>query len=81
MPTFGDAFDAETVLHRSGCACGRHRSVVEHERASVTLRCEVTANPDRRYEGVVASAVMRAVFPRDAARRSHQPTPYLISLV
>jgi nitrate/nitrite transport system substrate-binding protein len=37
------------------------------------LRCEPVApagSEEKRYEGVVASAVMRAVFPRDAARRA-----------
>src|SRR6202011_1651220 len=35
------------------------------------LRCEpVPQSEDKRYEGVVASAVMRAVFPKDAVRRA-----------
>src|SRR5262249_27082742 len=41
--------------------------------AERTLRCEPVAPPpteEKRYEGVVASAVMRAVFPQDAARRA-----------
>ena len=28
---------------------------------------------DKRYQGVVASAVMRAMFPKDAARRAFEP--------
>jgi nitrate/nitrite transport system substrate-binding protein len=73
MSTFDDAFDSERGLSRSGCVCGRHRSVAEHEHAALTLRCEQVApaqSEHKRYEGVVASAVMRAVFPKDAARRA-----------
>src|SRR5207237_10892121 len=41
--------------------------------ARLTLQCAPVEEPrsaERRYEGVVASAVMRAVFPKDAARRA-----------
>src|ERR1700748_3599163 len=71
MSTFDDPFDAEREL-KTGCVCGRHRSAAEHDHAGRTLRCdEVPAqSEDKRYEGVVASAVMRAVFPKDAARRA-----------
>src|SRR5882762_6078782 len=74
MSTFDDPFDADRELSRSPCVCGRHRSAAEHEQAALTLRCEPVAyqstSDDKRYEGVVASAVMRAVFPQDAARRA-----------
>jgi nitrate/nitrite transport system substrate-binding protein len=70
MSTFDDPFDPDRTLSRSGCACGRHRSAAEHAQAALTLRCEETTGEDKRYEGVVASAVMRAVFPQDAARRA-----------
>ncbi|HTO66368.1 MAG TPA: CmpA/NrtA family ABC transporter substrate-binding protein [Bradyrhizobium sp.] len=70
MSTFDDPFDPDRVLSRSGCVCGRHRSASDHERAAAGLRCEETTSEEKRYEGVVASAVMRAVFPRDAARRA-----------
>src|SRR5258708_40252176 len=74
MSTFDDPFDAARALSRSPCVCGRHRSAAEHEQAALTLRCEPVAyqstSEDKRYEGVVASAVMRAVFPQDAARRA-----------
>ena len=35
-------------------------------------RCAASRQPseDKRYEGVVASAVMRAMFPKDVARRA-----------
>ena len=70
MPTFDDPFDADRELSRTGCACGQHRSEAEHAEATLALRCEPVAGEDKRYEGVVASAVMRAMFPRDAARRA-----------
>jgi nitrate/nitrite transport system substrate-binding protein len=69
MSTFDNPFDPARRL-RAGCACGRHASEEEHERAVSLAVQEVAADPDRRFEGVVASAVMRAVFPRDAMRRA-----------
>ena len=68
MPTFDDPFDSELSL--SGCVCGQHRSDAEHAHSALALRCEPIANEEKRYEGVVASAVMRAMFPKDAARRA-----------
>jgi nitrate/nitrite transport system substrate-binding protein len=66
-------FDPDLSLHRSGCACGRHRSAAEHaEAARLDLQC-APAQPqsdDARYQGVVANAVMRQIFPQDAARRA-----------
>ena len=71
MSTFDNPFDAKRALNRVGCACGRHVSQIEHERdAAPTLQCTPVESEDKRYEGVVASAVMRAVFPQDAARRA-----------
>ena len=64
MSIFDDPFDSERELVRQGCVCGQHRSAAEHEYAERTLRCEPVAPPsseEKRYEGVVASAVMRAV--------------------
>src|SRR5262249_51267785 len=61
------------ALSRSGCVCGQHRSAAEHDYAERVLRCEAVApaaSEEKRYEGVVASAVTRAVFPNDAARRA-----------
>jgi nitrate/nitrite transport system substrate-binding protein len=72
MSTFDDPFDSDRRLARSGCACGRHRSQAEHDLAA-RLQCapvEETRSVDQRYDDVVASAVMRAIFPRDAARRA-----------
>src|SRR3982075_4771617 len=70
MSTFDDPFDADRELIRSGCVCGQHRSAAEHEHATLALRCEPVESEEKRYEGVVASAVMRAMFPKDAARRA-----------
>jgi nitrate/nitrite transport system substrate-binding protein len=74
MSTFDNPFDPRNRLNRSGCSCGRHVSQIEHDRdAAQALQCApVESKPieEKRYEGVVASAVMRAVFPKDAARRA-----------
>jgi nitrate/nitrite transport system substrate-binding protein len=71
MSTFDNPFDPKHRLNRSSCACGRHVSRIEHERdAAPGLQCTPVESEDKRYEGVVASAVMRAVFPQDAARRA-----------
>ena len=73
MPMFDNPFDPRNRLTRSGCACGRHISQLEHD-CDTQLQCapvESQSNSDeKRYQGVVASAVMRAMFPKDAARRA-----------
>src|SRR6266540_7051276 len=70
MSTFDNSFDPKRPL-AGGCSCGRHVSQAEHEDdAQRRLRCVAVEIEDKRYEGVVASAVMRAVFPQDAARRA-----------
>ena len=77
MSTFDDPFDAERRLNRTGCVCGRHRSQAEHEQAAQQLQCASVEPPiasgTERYQDVVASAVMRAVFPQDRARRLFLP--------
>jgi nitrate/nitrite transport system substrate-binding protein len=71
MSVFDNPFDPERELKRWGCTCGRHRSQAEHDaKAQRQLKCEAVASEEKRYEGVVASAVLRAVFPKDAARRA-----------
>ena len=71
MSTFDNVFDLKRGLNRTGCSCGRHVSQIEHERDAVpALQCTPVESEDKRYQGVVASAVMRAVFPQDAARRA-----------
>src|SRR5262245_37598659 len=66
---FDDPFDGKARLDRSGCRCGLHGSEREHD-AATRLQCVPAQSDDKRYEGVVASAVMRAIFPRDVARRA-----------
>src|SRR5216684_8320133 len=70
MSTFDDPFDADRKLSRSGCVCGQHGSAAEHDSAALMMRCEPVETDAQRYESVVASAVMRAMFPKDAARRA-----------
>jgi nitrate/nitrite transport system substrate-binding protein len=71
MSTFDDPFDPHRPLTRSGCACGRHISAAEHEAdARRQLSCAAVESEDKRYQSVVTAAVMRAVFPRDRARRA-----------
>src|SRR6202790_3422521 len=68
MGLFDVPFDSKRRLNR-GCACGRHSSQSEHDAGA--LECvAVPESDEKRYEGVVASAVMRAIFPKDAARRA-----------
>ena len=71
MSTFDDPFDADRRLSRSGCVCGQHRlrGRARSGRAGAALRAGADG-AKQRYEGVVASAVMRAMFPKDAARRA-----------
>jgi nitrate/nitrite transport system substrate-binding protein len=71
MSIYDQPFDPNRPLERAGCICGRHRSPAEHDyEAGRTMMCAPVANEERTYEGVVASAVMRQIFPRDAARRA-----------
>src|SRR6202163_4702459 len=70
MSTFDNPFDPDRRLHSGGCSCGLHASDAEHH-AAAQLQVQATIESEqKRYEGVVASAVMRAMFPRDAARRA-----------
>ena len=74
MSTFDDAFDADRAL-RPGCGCGLHRSQAEHDNEARTkFVAEAVAGEDRRFEGVVNGAVMRALFPQDATRRAFLKT-------
>src|SRR5436189_6090011 len=70
MSTFDNPFDPGHGLHASGCSCGRHGSEAEHQAARRPEPGAVAASEQSRFEAVVASAVMRAVFPQDAARRA-----------
>jgi nitrate/nitrite transport system substrate-binding protein len=66
MSTFDNPFDPRRRL-ASGCSCGRHHSQSDHDQA---LQATAVESDDKRYEGVVTSAVLRAMFPRDATRRA-----------
>ena len=73
MSIYDRPFDRDRPLERAGCICGRHRSTAEHDyEARRTMMCEPVAeqSEEKTYEGVVASAIMRKVFPKDAARRA-----------
>ena len=74
MSTFDNPFDPSRRLNGTGCACGLHANDAEHAREAATRwQCapaeSQTPGDEKRYEGVVASAVMRAMFPKDAGRR------------
>src|ERR1700687_1149848 len=68
MSTFDNPLDPSRSLHSASCGCGRHVSQAEHER-DTQLQCLPVENEEKRYENVVASAVLRAIFPKDAGRR------------
>src|SRR5258708_8219040 len=70
MSTFDNPFDPDRRLRCNACSCGRHVSQAEHEVAAQLQIQASLESEQKRYEGVVASAVMRAMFPRDAARRA-----------
>jgi nitrate/nitrite transport system substrate-binding protein len=77
MPIHDRPFDPNRPLKRSGCICGRHRSPEEHDDDTArTMQCvPLEAQSDeKRYAGVVASAVMREIFPKDTARRAFLKT-------
>ncbi|MBV9235291.1 MAG: ABC transporter substrate-binding protein [Xanthobacteraceae bacterium] len=68
MSTFDNPFDPRNRL--SGCFCGQHRSQIEHDRmAEPALQRGPVESEEKRYEGVIASAVLRAMFPKDVGRR------------
>ncbi len=70
MSAFDNPFDPNRRLHSSGCACGQHASEAEHRAEEVALQTAAVESEQKRYEGVIASAVMRAMFPQDAGRRA-----------
>jgi nitrate/nitrite transport system substrate-binding protein len=65
-----DPFDAMRA-RGSFCQCGRHVSQRDHDDdANRTLQCAAVESGEKRYEGVVATAVLRAAFPAPATRRA-----------
>ena len=70
MSTFDNPLDPDRRLRAGGCSCGAHGSEAEHQ-AAAELQIQASIESEtKRYQGVVASAVMRAMFPQDAARRA-----------
>ncbi|TAJ24804.1 MAG: twin-arginine translocation signal domain-containing protein, partial [Reyranella sp.] len=67
---FKDPFDPKTLLGR-GCSCGGNHAEADHAR--LTASAVPTAEEDR-WNRVVDAAVLRAVFPVDAARRQFLKT-------
>ena len=67
MSIYDRPFDPDqSAASRSGCVCGRHRSPAEHDYAQAhdAMRAgRAEQAEEKRYEGVVASAVMRKIFP------------------
>src|SRR5258708_30227620 len=71
MGTFDNLFDPDRRLRGARCPCGLHASWSEHAEAQEhRLQCVATAPEKECYRSVVASAAMRAIFPKDAARRA-----------
>ncbi|MEK7731371.1 MAG: ABC transporter substrate-binding protein, partial [Planctomycetota bacterium] len=63
MSIFQDPFDKKVAL-ASGCPCGRHKSIAEHN-----AQADHPADDDGRASRMVDAAVVRALFPDDATRR------------
>jgi nitrate/nitrite transport system substrate-binding protein len=71
MGTFDNPFDPDRRLRGARCPCGFHASPIEHDETQAQrLQCIAAAPEQERYGSVVASAAMRAIFPKDAARRA-----------
>ena len=79
MSTFDDPFDADRMLSRSGCVCGQHGSATEHDSAALMMRCEPVQTDAQRYEGVVASAVMRTPRPGSEAKSFRRGNTLVLS--
>lgn len=62
---FSDPFSSKYRLSRR-CACGQHDSEAAHEAAARAQALD----EEGRYRDVVASGLMRALFPQDATRRA-----------
>ena len=72
MSTFDDPFISSRHLG-SHCLCGRHRSQAEHDfEARLAPQCVpvegAAQRAERRYQGVVASAALRALSPKGGSR-------------
>jgi nitrate/nitrite transport system substrate-binding protein len=66
-----DPSDRMRGLNTVACRCGRHATQGDHDQAADNrFQCDAAASVETRYESVVATALMRAVFPHDATRRA-----------
>jgi nitrate/nitrite transport system substrate-binding protein len=65
---FYNPLDPSRRLHSAGCPCGRHANEAEHA-SELKVQTVAAESDERRYENVVASAVLRAMFPKDVGRR------------
>jgi len=72
MSTFDNPFDAKRGLNSSGCSCGQHATQAEHDGVADLALQAVTpdVSEEKAYENIVASAVMRQLFPQDVGRRA-----------
>jgi nitrate/nitrite transport system substrate-binding protein len=70
MAIFDNPLDPNRKFKPTGCGCGRHQDQAEHDQATGEQLQPVEISEDKRYERVVASAVLRAIFPNDGARRA-----------
>jgi nitrate/nitrite transport system substrate-binding protein len=67
---FDNPFDAKRRLNHSGCSCGQHTSQAEHDAQSPLQAVTPDQSEEKSYENIVASAVMRQLFPQDVGRRA-----------
>jgi len=65
MSIFDNPFDPNRV---TGCSCGHHADQLQHDQ-ELQLH-QTPPSEDKRYETVVASAVLRAVIPDATTRRT-----------
>ena len=66
-----DPSDPMRGLNTIACRCGRHATQGDHDQAADNkFQCDAAGSVETRYESVVATALMRAVFPHDATRRA-----------
>ena len=70
MSIFDDPFDAERELTRPAASAASIAPQPSMKRRRWRCAASLSPNEEKRYEGVVASAVVRAMFPKDAARRA-----------
>ncbi len=67
MSAFNNPFNPDVRLG-AACTCGKHGSQAEHD-AGTALDEPAASDAETLSARVIQSAVMRALFPRDATRR------------